>query len=103
MSYFCRKISSNPLCSVSKILRRYPRLLVPSRLCANNNVPPLDQPLSNLPPPPSGVVEHVKWTRDHHETHVTTLENGIKVASEDSFGQFSTVGGQEVFLFACYL
>ena len=29
-------------------------------------------------------------------TQVTTLENGIKVASEESFGQFSTVGGKYI-------
>jgi len=35
------------------------------------------------------------WQNRHdHVTHVTTLDNGIKVASEDSFGQFSTVGGK---------
>ncbi|XP_031556101.1 mitochondrial-processing peptidase subunit alpha-like [Actinia tenebrosa] len=92
MSYLYRKIASNPLCSVSRVLRGYPIVFVPSRLCANSNVPPLDQPIVKLPPPPPGVVEHVKWTRDHHETQVTTLENGIRVASEESFGQFSTVG-----------
>jgi hypothetical protein len=93
MSSFYRRIASNPLCSVSKLLRRYPRVVVPRRSYVNSDVPPLDQPLLNLPPPPDGVVEHVKWSRDHHETYVTTLENGIKVASEESFGQFSTVGG----------
>lgn len=67
-----------------------------SRVCSSSSVPPLDQPLPNLAEPPSGVVEHVHWTRDHHETHVTTLDNGIKVASEESFGQFSTVGGKEL-------
>ncbi|EDO38902.1 predicted protein, partial [Nematostella vectensis] len=62
------------------------------RWATNGQIPPLNEALPNVPPPPSGITEQVKWTRDHHETHVTTLPNGIKVASEESFGQFSTVG-----------
>ena len=95
MSAFYFRISQNPLRSASKLLRRYQGTSVLCRFCSSSNVPPLDQPLTKLAPPPSGVVEHVQWTRDHHETHVTTLNNGIKVASEESFGQFSTVGGEK--------
>lgn len=93
MSSFCGRLSRNPLKSAYKLLRKRSRTCLPNRVCSSSSVPPLNEPLPNLPDPPSGVVEHVQWTRDHHETHVTTLENGIKVASEESFGQFSTVGG----------
>jgi processing peptidase subunit alpha len=30
----------------------------------------------------------------HHITQVTTLNNGLQVASENRFGQFCTVGGK---------
>jgi len=47
-----------------------------------------------MPPSPPHMISGTEaWQNRHdHVTHVTTLENGIKVASEDSFGQFSTVG-----------
>ena len=65
------------------------------RLFSNGTITPLNEPLPNLPAPPPGMVGGADWQNRHdHVTHVTTLENGIKVASEDSFGQFSTVGGK---------
>ena len=27
------------------------------------------------------------------QTHISTLENGLRVASQEAFGQYSTVGG----------
>jgi hypothetical protein len=31
---------------------------------------------------------------EHHITQITTLNNGLQVASENRFGQFCTVGGK---------
>lgn len=30
------------------------------------------------------------------ETRLTRLENGLRVASQEAFGQYSTVGGEEI-------
>ena len=52
---------------------------------------PLNEPLPNvLVKPRSSLIPRDTTT---YETKITTLENGLKVASEESFGQFSTVGG----------
>lgn len=60
--------------------------------------PPLNQPLQDMPPSPASMIGGTEsWQNRHdHVTHVTTLENGIRVASEDSFGQFSTIGGKSI-------
>lgn len=34
--------------------------------------------------------------KQHNETRVTVLENGLRVASEPKFGHFCTVGGEDV-------
>ena len=36
-------------------------------------------------------------TKEEHpaDTQVTRLENGLRVASQEAFGQYSTVGGEE--------
>ncbi|XP_045195947.2 mitochondrial-processing peptidase subunit alpha-like [Mercenaria mercenaria] len=47
----------------------------------------LSSPPPNFPPPKYAVVD-----RKQHETQVTTLDNGMRVASENKFGEFSTVG-----------
>ena len=53
---------------------------------------PLSEPLPDVEVrPPSSPDSHVDVCS--YETKITTLENGLKVASEESFGQFSTVGG----------
>lgn len=52
--------------------------------------PPLSQPLANLP-----AVEYAKPTIGPRETRITTLPNGLRVASESRFGQFCTIGGKE--------
>lgn len=51
--------------------------------------PPLSQPLAGLPS-----VEYAKPTVGQRETRVTTLANGLRVASESRFGQFCTIGGK---------
>ena len=51
--------------------------------------PPLSQPLPNLPTPVYSTAK-----REDQETKITTLSNGLKVATEDYFGQFCTIGGK---------
>lgn len=51
------------------------------------NLPPLTQPIPNLPE-----VEYAKPLDESSTTKVTTLANGLRVASEPRFGQFCTVG-----------
>lgn len=50
--------------------------------------PPLSEPLKDLPP----VSYAVAKSADQEKTQVTTLSNGLRVASENRFGQFCTVG-----------
>ena len=78
-----------------RAFQRTSRHAVQKRPLSNGTIPPLNHPLPNMPAPPPEMVSGTEWQSRHdHVTHVTTLENGIKVASEDSFGQFSTVGGK---------
>lgn len=51
-------------------------------------LPPLSEPLPNLPP-----LQYASALPEHSHTQVTTLANGLKVASEKRFGQFCTIGG----------
>ena len=51
--------------------------------------PPLTQPVPNLP---KAVYATAK--EEHQVTKITVLSNGLKVASENRFGQFCTVGGK---------
>lgn len=52
-------------------------------------LPPLTQPLPNMPE-----VEYAKplSVKNEQVTKVTTLSNGLRVASEPRFGQFCTIG-----------
>lgn len=82
-------------CRSVQSLRRTCKRALQQRLLSNGAIPPLNEPLPNMPAPPLDMVCGAVWQNRHdHVTHVTTLDNGIKVASEDSFGQFSTVGGK---------
>ena len=53
---------------------------------------PLNEPLPNVAVRPRSSPA-TSLDAVSYETKITTLENGLKVASEESFGQFSTVGG----------
>lgn len=53
---------------------------------------PLNEPL-HVGSQPQGI-SPVILNGEAYETRITILENGLKVASEESFGQFSTVGGK---------
>ncbi|KAG8225571.1 hypothetical protein J437_LFUL002088 [Ladona fulva] len=50
-------------------------------------MPPLSEPLPGLPK-----VVYASSQQECHETKVTTLKNGLRVASENRFGQFCTIG-----------
>ncbi|XP_071542871.1 mitochondrial-processing peptidase subunit alpha [Panulirus ornatus] len=75
--------------------RRYATLVV--RLCSGESAGPrigppitkvpLSRPVPWLPQPVYATASDV-----HRETKVTTLENGLRVASEPKFGNFCTVG-----------
>lgn len=49
--------------------------------------PPLTEPIPNLP---KAVYSTAK--EEHQQTQITVLPNGLKVASENRFGQFCTIG-----------
>lgn len=51
--------------------------------------PALTQPLDGLP-----LVQYAQPPKTPRETKITTLPNGLRVASEQRFGQFCTIGGK---------
>ena len=53
------------------------------------SLPPLNEPLET----PYIVANPVKVAFSNETVKITTLSNGLKIASENSFGQFSTIGG----------
>ena len=50
--------------------------------------PPLTEPIPGLPTPIYSTAKE-----EDQKTEVTVLSNGLKVASENRFGQFCTIGG----------
>lgn len=56
------------------------------------NQPPLTQALPGL-----GVPVYASSKSEHHATRVTTLSNGLRIASENRYGQFCTIGGELTF------
>lgn len=52
-------------------------------------LPPLSEAMLNLPP-----VKYSLAKSEETITEVTTLSNGLRVASEKKFGQFCTAGGK---------
>jgi processing peptidase subunit alpha len=51
------------------------------------NMPPMDRPVENLPKP-----IYATLRKEHQTTQVTVMPNGLRVASENRFGEFCTVG-----------
>ncbi|XP_047350936.1 mitochondrial-processing peptidase subunit alpha [Vespa velutina] len=51
------------------------------------SLPPLTEPVPNLPKPIYSTAKE-----EHQKTEVTILSNGLRVASENRFGQFCTIG-----------
>ena len=52
---------------------------------------PLSKPLPGIATP-----KYAKADAAYYTTKVTTLENGLRVASEPKFGQFCTIGGNTI-------
>jgi processing peptidase subunit alpha len=59
---------------------------------------PLSTPLPGLPT----AVYASPGDEKKQVTQVTTLPNGLRVASEDHFGQFCTVGGNMLFFYGAF-
>lgn len=58
-------------------------------------VEPLDKPIPGLAIPNQDSPCTASRAKDFlSECQITTLENGLRVASQEAFGQYSTVGGQ---------
>lgn len=55
----------------------------------------LSAPLPGIPKPVFAAVDG----QEQYETKITTLENGLKVATQNKFGQFCTVGSKSRFRF----
>lgn len=53
-------------------------------------MPPMNEPVPGLPTPIYATLKE-----EHQHTQVTELSNGLKVASENRFGEFCTVGGMK--------
>ena len=65
------------------------------RKCSSNTaVPPLNVALPGVAATPvDGTRKEKGKNRRENNVEITTLSNGIKVASEESFGPFCTLGG----------
>lgn len=82
-------------CRIQSISRKYSQIRhhnenvnIPSTEVVTN-LPPLTEPVAGLPKP-----IYANILNEKQETKVTTLPNGLRVASEKRFGQFCTVGGE---------
>lgn len=70
------------------------------KFCTNGNGEEVDittVPLSK-PPPGFPAPKYATLDKQKHETRVTTLENGLRVASENKYGQFCTIGGKIAYI-----
>jgi len=75
-----------------ELARNCNKLLVPRRMLSYPNEPltqAIDLPMLREPGLQSGAVPS-----HSSETHITRLENGLRVASQEAFGQYSTIGGK---------
>ncbi|CAG0916032.1 unnamed protein product [Notodromas monacha] len=75
------RVSSHPV-TPRKLLQ-----LRRAKSSSSSSMPPLSEPLNGLP-----TAIFSKPSALTHETEVTTLSNGLRVASQNKFGQFCTVG-----------
>ena len=56
---------------------------------------PLDRPIPGLANPNQGGPDTASRTKDvMSDCRVTRLDNGLRVASQEAFGQYSTIGGE---------
>lgn len=58
------------------------------------NMPPMSEPVRGLPH-----AIYANFKEEDQKTEVTVLPNGLRVASENRFGEFCTVGGIKLFKF----
>ena len=83
--------------SVLRVARGHrSKLVVPRRTLSYPN-DPLTQAIDVATPrDPAATQRLAQCASGPHssETQVTTLENGLRVASQEAFGQYSTVGGE---------
>lgn len=54
------------------------------------NMPPMNEPVRGLPKP-----VYANFKEEDQKTEVTVLPNGLRIASENRFGEFCTVGGKQ--------
>ena len=66
---------------------------------AYSSLPPLNEPLIIDTNDGNKVKQSRNITKSNDEVKITKLSNGLKVASENSFGQFSTIGGMRFYNF----
>jgi hypothetical protein len=57
------------------------------------DLPPLTEQLKTK----HNIKQPARVSSLNYDTHVTTLDNGLRVASEKLFGEFCTVGGLKKF------
>lgn len=57
------------------------------------DMPPMNEALKDLPK-----AVYANFREENQVTNVTTLPNGLRVASENRFGEFCTVGGRALLL-----
>ncbi|CAH1787055.1 unnamed protein product [Owenia fusiformis] len=62
------------------------------KFCTSNATSDICDVSLSTPPPGFPTPAYAMSSKQRHETKVTTLPNGLRVASENTFGQFSTVG-----------
>ncbi len=55
-------------------------------------MPPLTQKLNDK----IGYKQPLSVSSQNYDTHVTSLDNGLRVASEKLFGEFCTIGGLKI-------
>lgn len=84
--FFSTKPSSSSLNNDGSASKGTSTINVPSKDVVTN-LPPLTETLNTLPE-----AVYATPTSEDTKTQVTTLSNGLRVASEKRFGQFCTVG-----------
>ena len=77
-----------------RLLRGSGRSLALARGAASYPREPLTNPIDVETQRRDATLLAQSLSRGEKETRVTSLENGLRVASQEAFGQYSTVGGE---------
>lgn len=85
-------MSSEHLFVFNRTRRIQSRKFSASQIRLNDEDTPLDQILPKFPE-----LKYATASRETYDTQVTTLENGLRVASQKMFGHFYTLGGNKNF------